>query len=155
MNWDSDYHRNAIAEVLDRRLFGQRFLNRLRNISFLGILNTIIPGLDETPSRFDHTMGVTYLTLLYCKELQLPFDNTVLALLSALLHDIGHGPFSHVAESYLTMNSGYRANHETKVLENKFSSFIYEVYDYLPITIKDKYNEDQLTKMLHSIFRGD
>lgn len=82
---------------------------RLRHIKQLGLSSFTYPGAEHT--RFAHSLGVTHLvkrfiericTLkgeqykAYIEEIQ---NYKLLALVSALLHDIGHGPFSHALEN--------------------------------------------------------
>jgi HD superfamily phosphohydrolase len=78
-------------------------LQRLRYISQLGLCQLTYPG--STHSRFSHSLGVLHLMeecLAHLKRDHAncfgPLDENAL-LAAALLHDIGHGPFSHATES--------------------------------------------------------
>jgi uncharacterized protein len=84
------------AEV---RLVGTRAIQRLRGIRQLAMANLVYPGALHT--RFDHTLGVTHVAGLLANALHLDQDDTELVRFAALLHDIGHGPFSHVSEHAL------------------------------------------------------
>lgn len=81
---------------------------RLRRVHQLGVSNFTYPGADHT--RFAHSLGVTHLMLLVLEHLERVNDaekikNARQALLAAaLLHDIGHGPFSHLFEPCLGIN---------------------------------------------------
>ncbi|MGE7273612.1 HD domain-containing protein [Brevibacillus panacihumi] len=81
---------------------------RLRQIKQLGLSSFTYPGAEHT--RFAHSLGVTHLMKRfidkicnlkgdrfapYIKEIE---EHRLLALAAALLHDIGHGPFSHALE---------------------------------------------------------
>lgn len=83
-------------------------VQRLRRIHQLGVSNFTYPGADHT--RFAHSLGVTHLMKLVLEHLERASDaekikNARQALLAtALLHDVGHGPFSHLFEPCLGIN---------------------------------------------------
>ncbi len=72
---------------------------RLRGISQLAMANLVYPGALHT--RFDHSIGVCHVAGLMAEELGIEDDDLELVRLAALLHDLGHGPFSHVSETSL------------------------------------------------------
>ena len=74
---------------------------RLRRIKQLGLINLIYPGATHT--RFEHSVGTMNLGYKLSTELGLSNDDIELIRASALLHDIGHGPFSHVSEGVLSV----------------------------------------------------
>ena len=74
---------------------------RLRRIKQLGLINLIYPGATHT--RFEHSVGTMNLGSKLSEELDLSNDDIELIRASALLHDIGHGPFSHVSEGVLSV----------------------------------------------------
>ncbi len=82
-----------------------REVQRLRRIHQLGVSNFTYPGADHT--RFAHSLGVAYLMKLVLEHLERvsnaeKIKNARQALLAtALLHDVGHGPFSHLFEPCL------------------------------------------------------
>jgi HD superfamily phosphohydrolase len=86
-------------------LINCREVQRLRRIHQLGVSNFTYPGADHT--RFAHSLGVTHLMQLVLEHLERASDaekikNARQALLAtALLHDVGHGPFSHLFEPCL------------------------------------------------------
>jgi hypothetical protein len=61
--------------------------------------NLVYPGALHT--RFDHTLGVCHVAGLMAESLGLAEEEVGIVRLAALLHDIGHGPFSHVSENAL------------------------------------------------------
>lgn len=76
---------------------------RLRRVQQLGISSLTFQGAEG--SRFTHSVGAMHvaykmLTMLAETAPQV-LDNKALILASALLHDIGHGPFSHVTEKII------------------------------------------------------
>jgi HD superfamily phosphohydrolase len=80
------------------------FFQRLRRIKQLGLADVVYPGALHT--RFHHALGAMHLMSQAIKVLQdkghLIEEPEVEAVQAAiLLHDLGHGPFSHVLESVL------------------------------------------------------
>lgn len=79
-------------------------MQRLRRIRQLGVGYLVFPGAEHT--RFGHALGAMALmqdVLLNLSEKGTPIspEETTAALAAALLHDIGHGPFSHTLEHEL------------------------------------------------------
>ena len=72
---------------------------RLRRIRQLAFAHLVYPGALHT--RFEHSLGVCHIASLLADSLGLESDKKKLIRLAALLHDIGHGPFSHVSEEAL------------------------------------------------------
>jgi len=75
-------------------------LQRLRYIRQLGFSYLVYPGANHT--RFEHSLGTMYLADIACRKFGLPDAERMLVDAAALLHDIGHGPFSHASEPLLT-----------------------------------------------------
>lgn len=78
---------------------------RLKEIRFLGAIDyRRIPRPNGRPratrySRYQHSLGVMELALLYCRKRRVSFPERRLVCTAALLHDIGHPPLSHSVES--------------------------------------------------------
>jgi HD superfamily phosphohydrolase len=75
---------------------------RLRRIKQLGLTHLVYPGAMHT--RFHHALGAMHLMQLAIdslksKNVQISEDEEIGVLLAILLHDIGHGPFSHSLEN--------------------------------------------------------
>jgi HD superfamily phosphohydrolase len=70
---------------------------RLRRIRQLGFSNLVYPGANHT--RFEHSLGVYHLARQLIKQVDEHQQEELLA--AALLHDIGHGPFSHATEELI------------------------------------------------------
>lgn len=83
------------------RLVATPLFQRLRRIRQLALASLVYPGALHT--RFDHTLGVCHVAGLMAKSLRLENDEARLVRLAALLHDLGHGPFSHVSEHVLEL----------------------------------------------------
>jgi HD superfamily phosphohydrolase len=90
---------------LTRRLVDSREFQRLRHIRQNGLVSTVFHGAEH--SRFGHSLGCAYLAreMYYriVRNMDEPVDGQWLlsTTTAALLHDIGHGPFSHVCEEIL------------------------------------------------------
>lgn len=78
------------------RLLDSPVLQRLRYIRQLGFSFLVYPGANHT--RFEHSLGTMFLADVACRRFQLEPEEHRLIVAAALLHDIGHGPFSHACE---------------------------------------------------------
>lgn len=81
------------------KLLDTPVIQRLRGIRQLAMANLVYPGALHT--RFDHSLGVAHVAGLLARELGLDDHERRLVRLAGLLHDVGHGPFSHVSEQAL------------------------------------------------------
>ncbi len=80
------------------------YFQRLRRIKQLGLSCLVFPGGNHT--RFEHAIGATHLMrqailVLQNKGHEITEEEAEAVTIAILLHDIGHGPFSHVLESSL------------------------------------------------------
>ena len=80
------------------------YFQRLRYIKQLGLTDLVYPGAVHT--RFQHALGALHLMgrvleILRFKGVQISNEEYEAAQLAVLLHDIGHGPFSHALEHSL------------------------------------------------------
>jgi len=101
-------HRHIIFDGDLRSLFLSLLdtpeMQRLRRIRQLGVSCVTYPGAEHT--RFSHALGTYHLMTQALRSLErnqepplkLPRKVEVAAICAALLHDIGHGPFSHLTE---------------------------------------------------------
>lgn len=83
------------------------FFQRLRRIKQLGLSHLVYPGALHT--RFHHTLGATHLMTkailaLRYKGIEITEEEETGALIAILLHDIGHGPYSHTLEYDILKN---------------------------------------------------
>ena len=77
------------------------YFQRLRRIQQLGLTNYVYPGANHT--RFQHALGAMHLmqeaiSVLRSKGEVISDEEAEAVLIAILLHDIGHGPFSHALE---------------------------------------------------------
>jgi HD superfamily phosphohydrolase len=80
------------------------YFQRLRRIKQLGLSSMVYPGANHT--RFEHALGALHLMrsaigILRLKGQDITEEEADAVTLAILLHDIGHGPFSHVLECTL------------------------------------------------------
>ena len=91
-----------IFDIMEHRCF-----QRLRRISQTVLLSLIFPGATHT--RFHHAIGAMHLMfnaleILKQKGVKISTEEEKGAMLAVLLHDVGHGPFSHALENILMDN---------------------------------------------------
>lgn len=84
------------------RLINHPWFQRLRRIRQLGLTNLVYPGALHT--RFHHAMGAMHLMgeaieVLRNKNIHISREEAEGVTIAILLHDIGHGPFSHALET--------------------------------------------------------
>lgn len=95
-------------QVYDHELpiINSSIFQRLRRIRQLSSAHLIYPGAHHT--RFEHSLGVMHIAgqtgqILHDKEI-FKLDDIKILRLASLLHDIGHGPFSHIFEEITMQN---------------------------------------------------
>ncbi len=98
-----------------RLLLDTPALQRLRMIRQLGFSFLVYPGANHT--RFEHALGTMHLATRLCNHLSLDQDDSLLLRASALLHDIGHGPFSHAIEPLMESICGHGHDAVNDLLE--------------------------------------
>ncbi len=94
----------AIRSDLILQLINHPYFQRLRRISQMGLSSLVYPGAHHT--RFEHAIGAMHImqnaiTVLSEKGLQISEKEKEAMLAAILLHDVGHGPFSHATEKAL------------------------------------------------------
>jgi len=120
-------------------LISHPYFQRLRRVSQMGLSYLVYPGAHHT--RFHHALGSMHLMtkaiqVLKLKNVEITKEEEEGLLCAILLHDIGHGPFSHALEGFVAKE----INHEQISLK-----FMME--------LNDEFN-GQLDIAI-SIFRGD
>ncbi len=124
------------------------FFQRLRRIKQLGLTHYVYPGALHT--RFHHAIGAMHLVtqavkVLRSKEIEITDEEAKAVSIAILLHDIGHGPFSHALEHTLV-----DAHHED--LSVLFMQELNEQFDgQLELALKifeDKYHKRFLYQLV-------
>jgi HD superfamily phosphohydrolases len=81
----------------EKKLLDSPQVQRLRRIRQLGLSSQVYPGATHT--RFQHSLGVMYLASQFADSLNLGKSKKKEIRTAGLLHDTGHGPFSHASEN--------------------------------------------------------
>ncbi|MHA1264014.1 MAG: HD domain-containing protein [Candidatus Helarchaeota archaeon] len=88
-----------IQDIIHTKVF-----QRLKKISLLGFLPKTFNS-NKNFSRFDHSLGVAYLADFIAEKFNFDDKERLFFVVSSLLHDIGHLPFSHVTEKVMIYTS--------------------------------------------------
>lgn len=104
---DTIYGFIYLDDSLINELINHKYFQRLRRITQLGLANLIYPGSNHT--RFQHALGSMFLmqrTIDYLKrkKIKISKKESLALKIAILLHDIGHGPFSHALEKTIVKN---------------------------------------------------
>ena len=102
----------TVPHPLVLRLIDHPWFQRLRYIKQLGLGHLVYPGALHT--RFHHALGAMHLmgeaiTTLRDKGHEVTEEEALGARIAILLHDVGHGPFSHALEHSLVEGIGHEA----------------------------------------------
>jgi HD superfamily phosphohydrolase len=97
----------TIPNTLISDLIAHPYFQRLRRISQMGLSYVVYPGAHHT--RFHHALGCLHLMqkavrILRFKGVSISSDEENALYIAILLHDIGHGPFSHAMEHSIVHN---------------------------------------------------
>ena len=100
----------AVRNPLIYRIIEHPYFQRLRRISQMGLSYLVYPGAHHT--RFHHVLGCTFLMqkaveILRVKNIEISEREEEALTIAILLHDIGHGPFSHALEHSFIQGVGH------------------------------------------------
>jgi len=95
----------SISSELIFQLIEHPYVQRLRHIKQLGLTDLVYPGALHT--RFHHALGALHLMgrvleNLRSRGIEISHEEFEASQVAVLLHDLGHGPFSHALEETLT-----------------------------------------------------
>lgn len=141
----------TIDHPLILQIISHPVYQRLRNIHQMAFAHLVYPG--AVHSRLHHSLGAYHLMCmalgeLKSKSIEISAEEELAAKVAILLHDIGHGPFSHALENELIKN----VHHETisLLLMQKLNS---ELNGQLAIAIEIFTNKHS-KKFLHQLVSG-
>ncbi len=135
-------------EAIAPRLMDTPEVQRLRRIRQLGVASLAFPGAEH--SRFAHAVGAAFVMKLLVARLRaidgaLPVDQRMTgeraqeALAAALLHDVGHGPLSHLFEDAIPGTPSHETWTERIVLDpsTRVHAILRELDPELPNRVAD------------------
>lgn len=133
-------------------VYEHSYLQRLTRIKQLGLSSYVYPGAQHT--RFQHTTGSMFLMMeaiqsLRIKGIHINDEEAEGATAAILLHDIGHGPFSHVLEHDLFQGISHE-DLSIKMMERMNCEFKGKL-DLAIDIFKDNYPK----KFLHQLVSGN
>ena len=151
--------REVILKIVQSKEF-----QRLRRIKQLGPVSYVFPGANHT--RFEHNLGVYELTRRICAIFNQKYvsqtpgdglwdpDETLLAECSGLLHDVGHGPYSHTFEHLFDTNHERIGQSIILSPNTEINQALREVSpnfpDLVASVIAKTYPNEQVVKMISS-----
>ena len=141
----------TIPSALIFDLIEHPYFQRLRRISQMGMSYLVYPGAHHT--RFHHALGAMFLMqkavqVLRSKGVVISDQEKEALLIAILLHDIGHGPFSHAMEHSIVENISHE---EISLLFMEELNTIFNGSLALAITIfKNQYHRTFLHQLISS-----
>ncbi len=148
------FHDNETDHLL-LRLINTREFQRLRRIKQLGMSELVFPGANHT--RFAHCIGVMHVTRMFVSRLeQLDGGNVtpqqrMLLSVAALVHDVGHGPFSHAFEKVT------KENHERRTVQiilddsTELNRVLRDIDPAFPAAVADVFTSTSLGQLPRSL----
>lgn len=98
-------HGYIYASEVEKKVIDTGIFQRLRRIRQLASAHLTYPGAQH--SRFEHSVGAMFLagraSNILAEKVEFDEDSSQELKLAALLHDVGHGPFSHLFEEVLSV----------------------------------------------------
>lgn len=121
-------------------LINHPYFQRLRRIKQLGMTNLVYPGALHT--RFHHAIGAMYLmgeaiNVLRSKGIQITNEEATGVTVAILLHDIGHGPFSHSLEKSIVSGISHEAI--SSLLMDRLNTYFKGKLDLAILIFSNKY----------------
>ncbi|HBF11373.1 HD domain-containing protein [Thermotoga neapolitana] len=148
-----------------------KVVQRLRFLSQLAGATMVYPGATHT--RFAHSLGTMHIAGIYARNLFDDHSRIRLIRLAALLHDVGHGPFSHQFDDVVFKKYGYEDGHDEfrdRLILEKLPEEMKRVYNTYNSRLKRAVEEDvtktvgdlpieeafqEIAKRVVEIFRGE
>lgn len=130
------------------QLIEHPYFQRLRRINQLGLTHLVYAGAHHT--RFHHAIGATHLMTkairtLRTKDFEISEEEELGVMIAILLHDIGHGPFSHALEHSIVEG----VHHEE--ISSLFMEQLNKEFDGKLTTAIQIFNNKYPKKFLHQL----
>jgi len=97
-------HGNVRLSDFELSLIDTQPMQRLRRLKQVGMADLIYPGANHT--RFEHSIGTMHLAGEMAESAGVKGTDEKLLRAAALLHDVGHGAFSHESERIIMLHTG-------------------------------------------------
>ena len=133
------YDRNIIFEDVFAAVAKSRAMTRLHDIRQLSVAHYVLSHCTHT--RYEHSIGVYHLATELAPRLFPQFEDLQKDLrLAALLHDVGHGPFSHLFDDAIMGaiypdQEGHDTHRVTIITQEEELQKIWKHYHYDPMRI--------------------
>jgi len=126
----------------EEKIINSHIFQRLRKIKQLALASYVYPAAHHT--RFEHSLGVMHLSGKVATSLNLDDASKKIIRLAGLLHDIGHGPFSHVSENVLEkyVDKGILKKYKADNAHELLSILLIQQIDEIRDLLSDKEIED-------------
>jgi uncharacterized protein len=124
-----------IADVLDTLA-----MQRLRRIKQMGFAWLVYPGAEH--SRFGHALGAFHIAQRVARRLELDRRVSLHVKVAALLHDVGHGPFSHAWEHVFAGHDHERWGARIATEHPEVREVLERLEPGLPETLKSFWGKD-------------
>ena len=127
------------------------YVQRLSRIRQLGLSYLVYPGAMH--SRFGHSLGAMHLmheaiASLRLKDVEITPEEETSAMIAILLHDIGHGPFSHVLEH--TIVDGVTHEDISLLMMQRINEDLHGQLDMAIAIFKNEYKKHFLHQLISS-----
>jgi uncharacterized protein len=141
----------TIPDELIHDLINHPYFQRLRRIKQLGLTNLVYPGALHT--RFHHAIGAMHLMqdailTLRQKDIEISREEEQASLIAILLHDIGHGPFSHALEHSIV--KGIHHEHLSSLFMHALNDMFKGKLALAILIFNDKYKKKFLHQLVSS-----
>ncbi|MBU7032912.1 MAG: HD domain-containing protein [Theionarchaea archaeon] len=133
-------HGNIDVNPFEVSIINTKIFQRLRYLKQTPSVSYVYHSANH--SRFEHSIGTVHIAELYAQNLNIHNPHKEILRLAALLHDIGHGIFSHLYDNtifckiYPDIKHGHD-KHRIKIIT-----------EYLPIVLLDMYKKDTIIDLL-------
>jgi HD superfamily phosphohydrolase len=128
-------HDHITVEGVAEDLLDTPAVQRLRRIKQLGTAELVYPSANHT--RFEHSLGVYHLATRALENLNIEGVQAERLRAAAILHDVGHCPFSHNIEDLVARHTGKMHDEVGDLLERGEVARVLALHDLNPGTIAD------------------
>jgi HD superfamily phosphohydrolase len=123
-------HDHIAVEGVAADLLDTPPVQRLRRITQLGTAELVYPSANHT--RFEHSLGVYHLATLALEHLGIEGRQAERVRAAAILHDVGHSPFSHNIEALVARRTGRMHDEIDDILQSGEVARVLALHDIDP-----------------------